>query len=209
MIFFRNKNDRRTRQNLSNDRVSINENLASIGGLFGAISIIITGFLLYAIFTAKSEDKWYYITAVLINVALLLMLMIGAIIFDKIYLKKWINIARPSEQRQNTSTISNDPEIFDRTTTNAESQNSPSVMIDVPPDYPGYYQSSTFNSQQQNLPNHSNIVLITANNDFTTNLNTKSTTKTKDDEIKLNLPPHYTDLYPNTTMTVNVVKNDQ
>ena len=26
MIFFRNKNDRRTRQNLSNDRVSINEN---------------------------------------------------------------------------------------------------------------------------------------------------------------------------------------
>ncbi len=165
---------------------------------------------MYAIFTAKSEDKWYYITAVLINVALLLMLMIGAIIFDKIYLKKWINIARPSEQRQNTSTISNDPEIFDRTTTNAESQNSPSIFIDVPPDYPGYYQSPTFNTQQQNLPNQSNIVLIAANNDFTINLNTKSTT-TKNDEIKLNLPPHYTDLYPNTNtiMTIDVVKNGQ
>lgn len=38
--------------------ITINERLASIGGLFGALSIIITGALLYAIFTAKSTDKW-------------------------------------------------------------------------------------------------------------------------------------------------------
>ena len=37
--------------------ITINERLASIGGLFGAISIIITGGLLYAIFTSNSEDK--------------------------------------------------------------------------------------------------------------------------------------------------------
>ncbi len=39
--------------------ITINERLASIGGLFGAFSIIVTGALLYAIFTAKPEDKWF------------------------------------------------------------------------------------------------------------------------------------------------------
>jgi hypothetical protein len=38
-----------------------NERLASVTGLFGVLSIVITGALLYAIFTVKSEDKWYYI----------------------------------------------------------------------------------------------------------------------------------------------------
>ena len=162
---------------------------------------------MYAIFTARSEDKWYYITAVLINVALLLMLMIGAIIFDKIYLKKWNNSPRPAEQH--TSTISNDPEVFDRTNVIYQ-ENFPSIMTDVPPEYPGYYQSSICNNQQhQNSPNVSNIVLIAATHDFVFNL-TKN--KTKSDDIKLNLPPHYTELYPNTQINMiitDVVNNKE
>lgn len=74
-------------------RFSLNQRLTSIGGLFATLSIIITGALLYAIFTAKSQDKWYYISAVLINISLLFVLMIGAILFDKYYLKKYPNNA--------------------------------------------------------------------------------------------------------------------
>jgi hypothetical protein len=68
---------------------SLNEKLASIGGLFGLVSIIVTAVLLYAIFTSESQDKWFYIVAVLVNVSLLVLLMIGAILFDRFYLKKY------------------------------------------------------------------------------------------------------------------------
>jgi hypothetical protein len=172
MIFLRHKHNGHSRQN-SNRNLNINDRLASIGGLFGAISIIITGALLYAIFTAKSEDKWYYITAVLINVALLLLLMIGAILFDRYYLKKCAII---QTLRQQTPTISNDrTAIVERTSSN--SLNFPSITIDIPPQYPGY----------------SNNVSIAANNDL--QVNTAMTTKVIDyNENKL--PPHYYDLYP-------------
>jgi hypothetical protein len=68
---------------------NINERLTSIGGFFGAISIIITGGLLYAIFTTNSNQaQWHYIVAVLVNVSLLILLMIMAILFDRLYLKR-------------------------------------------------------------------------------------------------------------------------
>jgi hypothetical protein len=35
--------------------IALNEKLASFGGLFGAVNIIITGFLLYYIFISKPE----------------------------------------------------------------------------------------------------------------------------------------------------------
>ena len=184
MIFLRNKNRQNgTRGNNNNNRVSLNEKLASIGGLFGAISIIITGALLYAIFTAKSEDKWYYVTAVLINISLLLLLMIGAIFFDKYYFKKWAN-TRTTRQQQNQgpSIISNDPTIFDRTPTNIESQccDAPLYVADVPQLYPGFY------------PKHfSNDNLLAANNDLI------SKKIIIINENKSNLPPDYNQLYPN------------
>lgn len=183
--------------------------IASIGGLFGALSIIITGFLLYGVFTAKQEDKWYYITAVLLNIGLLLLLMIGAIIFDKIYLKKWARI--PSRQQQQMPVIRND---IDHSITNqcdsATPFNCPSIMADIPPEYPGYFRDTILFNQQPFILNESsnpnNIVLIAAdNNDLILNLTTTTASRTKEvnDDIQLNLPPHYTDLYPNI-----IVKND-
>lgn len=182
MIFLRNKN--RTRLNTIN-RLTINERLASIGGLFGALSIIITGGLLYAIFTAKSEDKWYYITAVLINVFLLILLMIGAIIFDRYYLKKWASLRahhhhhQQSQQQHRSNSNSNIITSRNGQTTvhntessvhfsqhnneflnNIDSFNTSAIMNDIPPQYPGYYPPIT---------PQSTIISINGNNNNSNN----------------------------------------
>jgi hypothetical protein len=148
--------------------------LASIGGLFGALSIIITGALLYAIFTARTEDKWYYIIAVLINVSLLIVLMIGAIIFDKVYLKKFSNNTRrlhqSSPSRHTSRTIHVNPtlcqnnyvnhhsiinELNNRSNSNDffNSQN----LNDVPPSYD---TSTSTNIVKPNKFNNRNINTI-------------------------------------------------
>lgn len=90
----------------SSHRMSMNEKLASIGGLFGLLSLVITGILLYAIFTSKSQDKWWYVVAVLVNVSLLVLLMICAILFDRFYLKKYIfNSSQLINMHQNQRVI--------------------------------------------------------------------------------------------------------
>lgn len=119
--------------------ITVNERLASIGGLFGALSIIITGALLYAIFTAKSQDKWYYIIAVLINISLLILLMIAAILFDRFYLKKFSNRRRCHTGRENT--------------TNNTQNNDRIIHIN-----PSFYANQTnFITQQTLLTNISNL----------------------------------------------------
>jgi hypothetical protein len=137
---------------------SINEKLASIGGVFGIISIIVTAVLLYAIFTSQSEDKWFYIIAVLINISLLVLLMIGAILFDRFYLKKYAlnesqqaNLTRPSvcENREQSRPRLQRNQRIARVSQTRTANTSPSHFTsngdvsvtnnqnDLPPVYPG------------------------------------------------------------------------
>ena len=147
--------------------IALNEKLASIGGLFGAVNIMITGFLLYCIFTAKQDDKWYYISAVLINTCLLLLLMLAAILFDRYYLKRFgtatassnhslnnvnrtINvnsILLPSALHNNFNNGSN--LLIAELRNNNLSSSSLSLNLnnrnnvnDVPPQYPDYLENS-------------------------------------------------------------------
>jgi hypothetical protein len=140
MIFLRNKNRQRALivNSVYSTRANVNERLASMGGLFGFLSIVVTGALLYAIFTAKSEDKWYYITAVLINIILLILLMIGAIAFDRFYIKRWTT--RRLDHTSTIRTVNMNPsaactsqdqhELFD--------SSGYSCINDIPPMYPGF-----------------------------------------------------------------------
>lgn len=212
--------------------ITINERLASIGGLFGALSIIITGALLYAIFTAKTEDKWYYIIAVLINVSLLIILMIGAIIFDKVYLKKFSNNTRrlhqslTSPSRHTSRIIHVNPtlcqnnyvshhSIINELNNRSSSQN---YLNDVPPSYDTSI-SANINKQNRNINSISNQissenenradVLIPSSIYVTvTNLN-----QVKRDNYDLDLdqngkflpPPNYFDLYPLKDTDRNII----
>jgi hypothetical protein len=89
---------------LFNVNYTLNERLANIGCLFGAISIMITTFLLYLIFTTTSNtEKWYYIVAALINISLLVLLMILAILFDRFYLKRNIQVTNTNLNNNNNN----------------------------------------------------------------------------------------------------------
>lgn len=132
--------------------ITINERLASIGGLFGALSIIITGALLYAIFTAKSSEKWYYIIAVLVNIALLMFLMLAAILFDRFYLRK-VAARRQLAAQSESQRRRNQTSFFGFTTAATQPTNRvitvnprPHTAVDnrtsirsndIPPDYTG------------------------------------------------------------------------
>lgn len=156
-------------QNLNYIRsVTINERLASIGGLFGVLSIVITGALLYAIFTANNEDKLYYIIAVLINVSLLVILMISAILFDRFYLKK---LSNSNTSNMPTSSVSTNNEISVRPSSNNDEENNlnstynlintPNFRLynDVPPRYPGIIeQNETISSNTTSNNNSSSDV---------------------------------------------------
>lgn len=203
--------------------ITINERLASIGGLFGALSIIITGALLYAIFTAKSKDKWYYIIAVLINITLLILLMIVAILFDRFYLKRYsatsrrthiLNLVgatspndrvisinptyRPSNGNDYTAVLSS--RLFNQRhnplTGSLDFLNFRSFN-DIPPEYPGYSADShsLTNKPANNINSISRDVDVTAVN--ASHLSSSNACKRSSETIKTNyLPPSYFDLYP-------------
>lgn len=150
--------------------ITVNERLASIGGLFGALSIIITGALLYAIFTAKSQDKWYYIIAVLINISLLILLMISAILFDRCYLKNTPPSRRADSRQSNTRIISINPSFNSNRSNFIPNQNdqanSPNSSLDflniriyndIPPQYPGYLENDTNTISTSQVENSSSI----------------------------------------------------
>ena len=203
----------------------LNERLTSIGGLFGAMSIIITGALLYAIFTAKSQDKWYYITAVLINISLLLMLMVGAIVFDRYYLKKYPNpITLPSTSLTDDSrhlmmsndssnrTINVNASLYPANSfytqqnsliMNADSASSIDQSFrfrnDIPPQYPDLTvgcNNSLSNKYDKESNNESMRRSTTAvASGLTTNTDSNNMSQTKLVST-LNQPPNYYDLYP-------------
>ena len=143
--------------------IALNEKLASIGGLFGAVNIMITGFLLYCIFTAKQDEKWYYISAVLINTCLLLLLMLAAILFDRYYLKRFGAATASSNHSLNNvnRTINVNSILLPSALHNSfnggnlliaelrnDSSSSSSLNLnnrnlnDVPPQYPDYLENS-------------------------------------------------------------------
>jgi hypothetical protein len=162
---------------------TINERLASIGGLFGVLSIVITGALLYAIFTARDEDKQYYVIAVLVNVSILVILMISAILFDRLYLKKLNNNA--SQISVNSSTNNSNENIIRNSTNNNNiTPNTISatydylnnanfrVYNDVPPQYPGIIErneliqsnSTSINNNNNNNNNNPTPITTTVTN---------------------------------------------
>lgn len=153
--------------------VKINERLASIGGLFGILSIIITGALLYALFTGKSEDRWYYIIAVLINVSLLIILMFAAILFDRIYLRKLVPNESHGGSTTNSTTSGAPSSTGANRVVNVNPLFYPSVYVtpanltsinDVPPRYPGY--------SVQEIYSNTNAIPINTTNQHTNNNST-------------------------------------
>ena len=198
--------------------ITINERLASIGGLFGAVSIIITGGLLYAIFTTNSEDKWYYIIAVLINVSLLVLLMVVAILFDRFYLRKLTRNMQGTPQRVETLVFP--PQHNIQSTTLAphsvlnDSNTLGCVYNDVPPVYPGYthqqtnelngVSSSSQTSNQTSYVNRSNLPELCINVHSLNQLKRDTSHKTQNEfdsdmgSGKFMPPPDYFDLYPSS-----------
>lgn len=150
--------------------VVINERLASIGGLFGALSIIITGALLYGIFTAKSSEKWYYIVAVLVNIGLLVFLMLAAILFDRVYLKKrrvaqsnrtataqqllTMAAACRSSSNQHHRVVHATPRQVSAISAAAAARES--LLNDVPPKYPGHLIVDEIKGTSNNNSNNNN-----------------------------------------------------
>ena len=140
---------------------TLNERLASIGGLLGALSIITTAALLYAIFTAKSQDKWYYIIAVLVNISILVVLMLAAILFDRLYIKKYTSRRQLSTYNQSNRILNVNPNLYNNISTHpglmsnlnsllrTDNNNNSSLdyinirsFNDVPPEYPGYLEAN-------------------------------------------------------------------
>ena len=197
---------------------SVNERLASVGGLLSALSIIISGALLYAIFTVKSEDKFYYVAAILINITLLILLMVGAIVFDRLYAKKSTpprpggrslarNLANnrvievtPSRYcprnrvlfMRNASLQSND-EILNESNEGLEGRHASFLLRnDVPPKYPGFAIDS-----QAKISRESVRKLSTQVSTLTVSTTTAGDAKPTDEEnIPSNPPPDYYELYP-------------
>ncbi|CAF0702815.1 unnamed protein product [Brachionus calyciflorus] len=155
--------------------ITLNERLASIGGLFGALSIIITGALLYAIFTAKTQDKWYYVIAVLINISILVILMIAAILFDRFYIKKNSN-HRQIMTNRSSRIININPTLYNNLTSQPGILSNLNILVsrndnnnnnnnnnldymnirsynDIPPEYPGYLEPVETNSDTLPLNN--------------------------------------------------------
>lgn len=98
----------------------------------GAVNIIVTGALLYSVFTAKPEERWWYLVGVIVNITLLILLMIGAILFDRCYLKRFENRGRSSTQLTNNRIININPILLQ----NSQDFLSCSNSNDVPPQYP-------------------------------------------------------------------------
>ena len=184
---------------------NINERLTSIGGFFGAISIIITGGLLYAIFTTNSNQaQWHYIVAVLVNVSLLILLMIMAIIFDRLYLKRL------------TTTLT-------MTTTTRQQQQQQQLHGDG--DELGIYQNN-LNSSSDDMPpiyDVEAIRILPPPPPPPTLLLSPLSHNVNIDELKVNnktilsqqqqQPPNYFDLYPNViyehVISVSNVDDDE
>lgn len=212
-------NSNSLRRQDSSRSVVINERLASIGGLFGALSIIITGALLYGIFTAKSSEKWYYIVAVLVNIGLLVFLMLAAILFDRVYLKKrrvaqsnrtataqqllTMAAACRSSSSQHHRVVHATPRHNAAISTARES-----LLNDVPPKYPGHLivdeikgtTNNSNNSQQQQATaattTTTTIPSVSRHVDAIApyRLQIHSTLSTSSTAMP---PPDYYDLYPN------------
>ena len=184
----------------------LNQKLTSIGAFFGTLSIVITGVLLYAIFTAESQDKWYYISAVLINVSLLLFIMIGAILFDRYFVKKYPqttslpttqtttshSLVNPTNRIVNATLYPVNPPYIQNSLIVDESINSIDCLNneefrarnDVPPQYPDV--STFINLNDKELIKDSRRVTLISD----------ETNKT---QVKLDSPlnpPNYFDLYP-------------
>ena len=179
--------------------ITLNERLASVGGLFGALSILITGALLYFIFTARPEDKWYYISAALINISLLLLLMITAILIDRCYLKKYGSSRRCDSS--NNRVINASPSPFPSQPNSVNNLNSPyphSCLNDIPPQYPGYIESQSCCVINLKSNDSTNSLVPVSLRPVTLSLNTHDNNDSilSTDEAKHYPPPNYFELYP-------------
>lgn len=215
IIYLNHNNNRPRRTTRSNNTqhdeiirsVALNEKLASIGGLFGAVNIIITGALLYSIFTAKPEERWWYISGVIINISLLIILMLSAILFDRYYLKRYSSNHIPVSSSVQNRIIDANPTLLQY----PRDCRFPMNTSDVPPQYPGYLdESNPVKTENETAPNsrliYTDINNYNSNSRFLNNYNISSngSNEIKNDNLeahtcndsKAQLPPNYFDLYP-------------
>jgi len=190
----------------------LNEKLASIGGLFGAVNIIITGALLYSIFTAKPEEKWWYISGVIINISILILLMISAILFDRYYLKRLrTDSANSTSTSTNNRIVNTNPSLL---LYPQSSLNFPPT--DVPPQYPEYLNESNPVKTEYETASNSRLIsthtsIVDSQNSFNISgdpiqideINEVKESSDCPDEPtgKYQSPPNYFDLYPRQCTT--------
>lgn len=218
----RNRNNRnhgsrsqQTRDDVIVRSVLLNEKLASIGGLFGAVNIMVTGALLYSVFTAKPEQRWWYLIGVIVNISLLILLMICAILFDRFYLKRFTSRAAPSSQSlTNNRIINTNPTLLQNTQDFLSYSNS----NDVPPQYPDCLdESNSIKIENELSPilrlNNSIDTQLINNSSFNSSEFTQghslneikqnqelNCSQLETDTVKYQLPPNYFDLYPKQTI---------
>lgn len=174
----------------------------------GAVNIIITGALLYSIFTAKPEDKWWYISGVILNISFLIILMIGAILFDRFYLKRFTNPSLTVSPPSNSRIVNTNPTLLTYPT---DSRQFPLNHSDVPPQYPGYLnESNPIKTEFETISNSrlisTNTSIIDSQNSFNSGeqiqINETNEVKNEINDLfdtasgKQVSPPNYFDLYP-------------
>jgi hypothetical protein len=220
---------------ISNENESVRfrlyKRLTTIGGFFGTLSLISTGAFLYAIITAKSQEKWYYYSAVLIYTGLLILLIIGAFLLDRYFLKKFPQ-ALESNSTINTSNLNHRlignsanriinvnsvlyPTSLQSTLLATESENSFDYLNnsnnnnninrsrnDIPPQYLDITNNFIF--KKKNSINRSRSSPTGASSNSDTIINNNNQIKL-DSSASFIQPPNYFDLYPNKETTTTIL----
>ena len=185
--------------------LSMNEKLASIGGLLGLLSIVVTGLLLYAIFTTKSQDKWFYIIAVVVNISLLILLMLAAILFDRFYLKKYIFNSNVSSAQPNYGNIAQNRCLYRQMTNDSNQARTSNVTAeqplqhrtDLPPEYPGRKRAGSADSGVKLISSDLRLPHSESRLSKVVGLDLAKKSEVCADELKSSpQPPNYFDLYP-------------
>ena len=227
-----NNNNTITNENES-VRFRLYKRLTTIGGFFGTLSLISTGAFLYAIITAKSQEKWYYYSAVLIYTGLLILLIIGAFLLDRYFLKKFPQ-ASESNSTINTSNVNH--RLIGNSTNRIINVNSvlyptslqSTLLVTESENSIDYLNNSNNNNNNNNI-NRSRNDIPPQYLDITNNFNFKKKNSinrsrssptgassnsdniiNNNDQIKLDSsasfiqPPNYFDLYPNKETKTNL-----
>ncbi len=228
-----NNNNTITNENES-VRFRLYKRLTTIGGFFGTLSLISTGAFLYAIITAKSQEKWYYYSAVLIYTGLLILLIICAFLLDRYFLKKFPQ-ALESNSTVNPGNVNHRlignstnriinvnsvlyPTSLQSTLLATESENSIDYLNnsnnnninrsrnDIPPQYLDIANNFIF--KKKNSINRSRSSPTGASNNSDTIISNNNNQIKLDSSASFIQPPNYFDLYPNKETSTTTNLND-